>query len=60
MGPVANDLQELSSNQDGNTNPVTVSPSDAASKPVESPINKDHGDDGGEIVVEGEEDTVIY
>lgn len=59
---LANDLQEPSNsaaNTDTNTNPDLAS--DVPSKSVLSPdISKDHGDDGGEIVLEGEEDTVIY
>lgn len=59
---LANDLQEPSTSAaptDTNTNQNPAS--DVPSKSVQSPdVSKDHGDDGGEIVLEGEEDTVIY
>lgn len=43
------------------TNPDISSTPDVLAKALELPeISKDHGDDGGEIVLEGEEDTVIY
>ena len=43
------------------TNPDISSTPDVPAKAIEPPeASKDHGDDGGEIVLEGEEDTVIY
>ena len=52
-----------SSEMHDDTNPVPKSPdmSNNTQKAVESSeALKDHGDDAGEIVLEGEEDTVIY
>lgn len=43
------------------TNPDSPSTPDVPARTVEPPdVSKDHGDNGGEIVLEGEEDTVIY
>lgn len=43
------------------TNPDSPSTPDVPARAVEPPdVLKDHGDNGGEIVLEGEEDTVIY
>ena len=45
----------------GDTNPELTSTPDVPARAVEPPdASKDHGDNGGEIVLEGEEDTVIY
>ena len=46
---------------DTNTDPKFPETSDAAPVHIESSeASKGHGDDAGEIVLEGEEDTVIY
>ena len=65
VGPATDlNLEEpLSSEIRKDTNPDPKSPdtSNAAPKLVESSeASKDLGDDAGEIVLEGEEDTVIY
>lgn len=59
---LANDLPEPSSTSAHiDTNPDPVPTSVQAEEPVEAhDTSKDPGDDGGEIVLEGEEDTVIY
>lgn len=58
---LANDLQEPSTSTHANTNTDPNPASDAPSKLIQpDDVSKDHGDDGGEIVLEGEEDTVIY
>jgi len=60
----ATNLEERSGSELHNdTNPGPKSPdmSNTAQKAIESSeAQKDHGDDAGEIVLEGEEDTVIY
>lgn len=59
---LANVLPESStSTAIGDTNPEIPSIPDVPARAVEPPdALKDHGDNGGEIVLEGEEDTVIY
>lgn len=59
---LANVLPEPStSTVHGDTNHDISSTPDIPAKAVEPPeSSKDQGDDGGEIVLEGEEDTVIY
>ena len=45
----------------GDTDPDIRSTPDVPARAPELPdASKDHGDNGGEIVLEGEEDTVIY
>lgn len=60
----ATNLEEHSSSEihnDTNIDPKSPDASNIAPKAVESvEALKDHGDDAGEIVLEGEEDTVIY
>lgn len=65
---VADDTETvgLSTNQteppldDGDTNAQDTVTNDAFGNAGDDEALKDHGDDGGEDVVEGEEDTVIY
>lgn len=58
----ANALKEPSTcTTNGDTNPKINPTSDLPAKPIEPPdVCKDNGNDAGEILVEGEEDTVIY
>ena len=66
VGPATNLEEHRSSEIQNDTNPGPKSPdvSNLSPKAVESTeapeALKDHGDDSGEIVLEGEEDTVIY
>jgi len=47
--------------QDSNANRLsTLSVEHTVESPATSDVPKDHVDDGGEVVVEEEEDTVIY
>lgn len=59
---LANVLPEPSTSTTiGNTDPDIRSTPDVPARATELPdASKDHGDNGGEIVFEGEEDTVIY
>lgn len=59
---LANALKESSTcTTNGDTNPKINPTSDLPAKAIEPPdVCKDHGNDAGEILVEGEEDTVIY
>lgn len=59
---LANVLPEPSTSTTiGDTNPEILSTPDVPARAIELPdASKDHGDNGGEIVLEGEEDTVIY
>jgi hypothetical protein len=64
VGPItnagpSNSAEEPNTNQ---TSSITHNNSVEASKKIEVPeeVHKDHVDDGGEVVVEGDEDTVIY
>ncbi|MCJ1400948.1 hypothetical protein MMC11_004159 [Xylographa trunciseda] len=61
VGQLTNHEEPIESSSISITN---VQPLNAIEKTVDtstaSEVPKDHGDDGGDIVVEGEEDTVIY
>jgi len=64
VGPItnagpSNSAEEPNTNQ---TSSITHNNSVGTSKMIEVPeeVHKDHVDDGGEVVVEGDEDTVIY
>lgn len=59
---LANALKEPSTcTTNGDTNPKINPPSDLPAKTIEPPdVSRDNGNDAGEILVEGEEDTVIY
>ena len=62
VGPNTNEKETISSPQhkkDANTEGSTEPELDAKTK-VQSETAKDQGDDGGEEMLEGEEDTVIY
>lgn len=60
MGLATNAQDSSSSTAPGDTNPEAVSALDATPQVTDSvDASKDQGDDGGEIVFEGE-DTVIY
>ena len=63
VGSATNKDEQLSSEMHNDTNPDPKS-SEMSNKPPKAvePTEalKDHGDDAGEIVLEGEEDTVIY
>lgn len=58
---LANDLPESFPNTHGDTDKSPSPTPDAPLQSVElSDTSKDQGDDGGDIVLEGDEDTVIY
>lgn len=59
---LANALKESSTcTTNGDTNPKINPTSDLPAKKIEPPdVSKDNGNDAGEILVEGDEDTVIY
>lgn len=63
VGSATNVEERSGSEKHNDTNPGSKSPdmSNTTPKAIDSSgILKDHGDDAGEIVLEGEEDTVIY
>lgn len=62
MVGLANALKEPSTcTTNGDTNPKINPTSDLPARTIEPPdVSKDNGNDAGEILVEGEEDTVIY
>ena len=63
VGSATTKEEQLSSAMRDDTNPDPKSPgmSNSPPKAIESSeAPKDHGDDEGDIVLEGEEDTVIY
>ena len=60
MGPEVNQPEpDDSLLKPANTNPSTVI-DDIQAPRVAPDISKDQGDDGGEVVFEADEDTVIY
>ena len=62
MVGLANALKEPSTcTTNGDTNPKINPTSDLPAKTIEPPdVSKDNCNDAGDILVEGEEDTVIY